>query len=660
MKRGLTFSRQSACPLDCPDACSLVVRTDGTRVLEIDGDRRNPLTDGFICAKIRGFEAQLYGAERIGQPALRDGKKGEGKVRPVSWQHALTELVERLTRCRDEHGGESILPLGYGGSNGYLTQDTVDERFFRRLGASRLLRSLCAAPSSAAANLLYGKMPGVALEDYRLADLIIVWGCNPSASGIHLLPVIKKAKRRGAKLIVIDPRRTPLAGVADVHVALKPGTDLVFALGLANWLYEEQAVDQTFIDEHCRGAKDHRAAAARWSSERVAVTCDIDSAVLGQVGELYRQASPAVIRCGWGVERNRNGGAAVAAILALPAIAGKFGVAGGGYTMSNTALWQPNVERAVNEDERDTRVVNINRAGRAIAELSEPPVKLIFVYNGNPLATLPDQQRLRAALEREDIFTVVFEQVMTDTARYADLLLPATTFLEHHELSRGYGARVLNRSEPAIPPIGEARPNYEVFDELITRMGLGRADDPRTPDELVAAMFDDPDMAPLVAGASSCRAPEVLFVDQFPLTEDKKVDLFAKSAPRDLYDYQPELATKEFPLSLISPASAKTISSTLAQANATAAVLSLHPRDAEQRAITDGAWVRVFNALGEVVCRARITDSMRPLVVMLPKGIWMGHTKSGTTSNTLIPDGLTDLGQGGCFNDARVQVEPQS
>jgi anaerobic selenocysteine-containing dehydrogenase len=662
----------SACPLDCPDFCSLTIDVesgaDGERVAQLRGSELNPLTAGYICGKVNVFPRHMYGEHRLLHPMVRDGAKGSGRFRRVSWDEALDLAVERIRDTIDRHGAEAILPYNYGGSNGYLTNGSVDARLFRRLGASRLLRTLCAAPSGAAATGMYGSMAGVALEDYAHARLIVLWGVNPSATGIHLVPILQRAQRDGAKLVVIDPRRTPLARRADLHLAPRPGTDLPLALAVIHWLFENGAADEMFLARHATGADELRRRAAAWPLARAAEVAGIDVADLARFAEMYAQSSPAVIRCGWGPERNRNGGSATAAILALPAVAGKFGVRGGGFTMSNGAAWRIDRDAAAAAPEPPTRAINMNLLGRVLGPDMDPPVALLFVYNCNPVATVPNQEAVRAGLLREDLFTIVYEQVMTDTARYADLLLPATTFLEHRELRRGYGAMRMIDARPAVAPVGEARPNYEVFAELLRRLDLAHPEDPVTPDALVAAVVEhsaDPraiadelthqGMASLSGGATPIQ-----FVDAFPSTPDRKVALVPPvldaAAPAGLHGYIPDPATREHPLALISPAQGRTISSTFGQLVHAQVPLEMHPDDAGARGIADGDQVRVWNDLGEVRCQARWSTAMRPGVVCLPKGLWQHHTANGATANALVPDSLSDLGGGACFNDARVQV----
>jgi anaerobic selenocysteine-containing dehydrogenase len=659
----------SACPLDCPDACSLEVGVEGDRVVSLGGSRVNPLTEGYICSKVREYPEHVHGEHRVRFPRIRTGRKGEGLFRRASWDEALDLVATRMTGLVAREAGEAILPLSYGGSNGYLSQDTTDARLFARLGASRLARTVCAAPSSRAASGLYGKMAGVALQDYALSRLIVLWGVNPSVSGVHLVPHVQAAQRRGGKLVVIDPRRTRLAERADLHLTVRPGGDLPLALSLIRWLFENGRADLAFLHEQATGVEELRRRAEPWTFERASAAAGVGAEEIERFARLYGDSSPAAIRCGWGVERNRNGGSAVASILALPAVAGKFGVRGGGYTMSNSSVWDLDSSAAAGERPPETREINMNLTGDALLS-AKPTIELLFVYNANPLATLPEQEKVRRGFSREDLFTVVFDPVMTDSARFADVVLPATTFLERVELSRGYGAFTLQEALPVIPPVGESRPNHEVFAELCRRTGVAKPGDPETAEQLSRAIFrssaaGDEFRQALqrdgVAYPASGRAP-VQFVDVFPRTRDRKIHLVPEAldgeAPLGLYGFRDDPARAEFPLALISPATDRTISSTLGELRRGQVALEIHPEDAAERGIAEDARVRVFNASGEVRCRARLQGSIRRGVVFLPKGLWSHNTENGSTATALAPDTLTDLGGGACFNDARVEVAP--
>ena len=635
------------------------------KVVNIDGSSKNPVTHGFICAKVRKFDQLAYGPDRLLYPAVRKGRKGEGKFTRVPWDDALELIASKMRDAKAQAGGASILPYSYGGSNGLLTQDNIDAQLWRRFGTSRLARTVCAAPTGAANMALYGKMASVTYQDYPDARLIVLWGINPSATGIHLVPYIRDAQKQGAKLVVIDPRTTQLAKAADVHLAVKPGTDVAVALAMHRYLFANGFADEAFLREHTTGSGALREHAEPWTIARAADVAGIDAGALEHVARLYAESSPALIRCGWGLERNRNGGNAAMAVLSLPAVGGKFGVRGGGYSMSNSASW--NINRSwIDASEPETRLVNMNHLGRALTEYADPPVNVLFVYNSNPVATVPDQRRIVSGLEREDLFTVVFEQVMNDTAMYADVVLPATTFLEGYDFAKAYGPIHITLGRPAIDAVGEARSNADVFGELASRLDLLKYGEPAGELDLLVNILDKlpgsvgadlrADLAPTAPGGNR----PVQFVDVFPNTPGRKVDLFSAEcdaeAPMGLYAFQPDPATGKYPLALISPSSERTINSTLGQLPRADVKLVMHPDDAQARGLADGDLVRIFNDLGEVHCELDVEAGIRPGTVSLPKGLWRRSTRNGATATALVPDALTDLAGGACFNDARVQV----
>jgi anaerobic selenocysteine-containing dehydrogenase len=400
----------SFCPLDCPDRCSLDVTVEGGRVVSIDGSRTNPLTEGYICSKVRRFPEHVYGPDRLLHPMVRTGPKGEGRFEPVSWPEAVALVARRLHEVRERWGGEAILPYYYGGSNGLVTQGTLDARFFAALGASRLDRAVCAAPTGAVAKAMTGKMPGVAFPDYAAARLVVLWGANPWHSNIHLVPHLKRARESGGRVVLIDPRTTAPGAYIDEWLAVRPGTDVALALALARCLAHAGKVDLEFLAAHTSGHERVLEAAEAWTLDRAAAVTGLAARDIARLAEDYAAADPAVIRIGWGLERNRNGGSAVAAVLALPALAGKFGCRGGGFTMSNSGAFRVDDEVRAGGPDAPTRIVNMNLLGRVLlGEIAPPPVMALFVYDCNPVVTVPDQNRIVQGLQREDLFTVVFE-----------------------------------------------------------------------------------------------------------------------------------------------------------------------------------------------------------------------------------------------------------
>ena len=661
----------SVCPLDCPDRCTLDVTVENGKVTRLAGTNDNPITANFLCSKVsRGFVDRMYGPERVMHPMRRTGAKGSGTFAPISWGEAIDEITTRLLEARAKHGGSSILPFYYGGSNGLLTQSSTDLRYFRFLGASHLDRTVCAAPATAAGQALYGRMPVTDIADAELADTILVWGGNPAASNIHLLPYLKRARKRGAKVVLVDPRRT--MDDVDLHLPVFPGTDVVLALGVVGELERIGAVDRAFLAEHTTGWEKLLAEAAKRPLSKVAEICRVPEADIRTAVRWYAEADPALVRCGWGLERNRNGEASVASVIAIPAVAGKFGKPGGGYMASASGSYRMNDETAIGLPPNDAPTVNMNRLGRVLLGEEKPHVAALFVYNCNPVVSVPDQERIERGLRREDLFTVVFDQVMTDSAAFADIVLPATTFLEHRELTKSYGTYGVALAPAAVPPVGESRPNEVVFRDLglaaAERLGNGRELFDRSDAEVLANVYAG-------LGASMARRPEaselasagwipmdfpgprpVAFRTTFPFTEDRKAHLWPDRWGAEPYGFRELAENPSAPLALISPSTGETINSTFGERNLPVAVVSINTADAKARGIADGDDVRVFNEMSSVECRAEVTEAIRPGVVMLPKGLWKRASRNGRVAAALVPDACTEISGGACWNDARVDV----
>ena len=657
----------TTCTMDCPDSCALEVTVAEGRIRRISGSVDDPVTAGFICSKVSRFARRVYHPDRILYPMRRIGPKGAAKFERIRWEEAIDIVAGRLRAIRDRWGGEAILPFHYGGSNGLLGEDALDDYFFARLGASRLAKTFCAAPSGEVAKAMYGKMPGVAFEDYVHAKCIVIWGANPKVSNIHLVPFLREAKKRGAFIAVVDPRNAFSRAEIDLHLPVRPGTDLPVALAMIRLWREWGRLDAEFIGKHAKHSEPLLAAADAWPVEAAAKEADVPPQGIETLARQFADADPAVIRCGWGTERNRNGGRAIAAILAMPALLGKFGKPGGGYTMSNSGAARLDLQEVFGPMSWNTRVLNMSQLGRILNEPLEPPVKALFVYNANPVATAPNQNAVIRGLMREDLFTVVHEQVMTDTARYADMVLPAVTFLEQYEIKKAYGNYRIGGVRPVIEACGEAWPNEAVFAALGRAMGWREA--PFTWD---TQTFLEKISGALRAGRTAVSPAKmkaglgqrfdfpgerpVMFQTVFPQTPDGKIDLCPAVLGKDPYRYEAPKEV-EFPLQLITPSSPKLISSTLGEFNLDRLEVTLHPRDARQRGIQSGDRVRVRNRLGEVHCYARVSDRVRPGVVSMPKGAWRKISLNGQTANALCPDHVNDIGGGACYNDARVEVE---
>jgi anaerobic selenocysteine-containing dehydrogenase len=657
----------SVCSLDCPDTCSLAVTVEDGRVTRVDGSHRNPYTDGYICAKVRRFADRLYSPLRVQYPQKRIGPKGEGRFERIRWDEATDIIARELRRVIAESGPAAIVPYHYGGSNGLFNEEGADARFFHRLGASELLKTICAAPTGAVSRAMYGTMSGVPPQDYERAKCIILWGVNPAATSIHLHRIVKAARRKGTFVALIDPCRTRMATAASLHLQPLPGTDVVLALAMIDELARSHRIDRDFIHAHVNGADELIAAAAQFSVSRAAEICDLPEASIRKLIETYADSSPAVIRCGWGVERNRNGGNAVRAILALPALAGKFAVRGGGFTMSLSRACPVNTVALARPDLREgtPRQINMTQLGRVLTEPQSPPISALFVYNANPVAMTPDQNRVIRGLRREDLFTVVHDQVHTDTALFADVLLPAPTMLEQAELHKSYGHHYLQYSEPVIEPVGEALSNVQLFARLARAMGIDEPDVTPGEDGLLEAALECNRRRLGGAGPEELRRDRIVslrfdgqeelvqFGSDFPTTAGGKAELMPPQL--GAIRYRPP-AESRYPLILISPANDKTINSTFGELNLRSVRLRIHPRDARARAIATGDLVRVHNNLGEVHVEAEVSDRIRAGVVSLPKGMWLDSSRNRSTVTALVADDLTDIGDGACFNDARVEV----
>ncbi|HEY7491020.1 MAG TPA: molybdopterin-dependent oxidoreductase [Candidatus Tectomicrobia bacterium] len=664
----------SICPLDCPDTCSMTATVDNGRLVSVRGSRVNPLTRGAVCAKVTHYPELVHGPDRLLTPLQRVGDKGEGRFARISWEQALDLIHARFTAICQQFGPQAILPLNYSGPHGMLAGGSMDLRFFHKLGATRLSRRpLCGGVKSEAFVGTYGAVPLMRPEHVAHARLIIAWGNNVTVSQLHLMPIINAARQQGAKLVVVDPRRTQIARKADMHVALNPGTDVVLAWALAAELERIGGLDHNFIARHVLGAEAFLEQARRLTIAEAATICGVPADQIRQLAAIYKTISPAVLCPGNGPERNRNGGSGLRAVFALPALAGKFGVLGGGLLQGASSAFPKTPARLQGEEfiPPNTRTLNIVTIGRDLCDATlEPPIKGLFIYNHNPLIVHPDQNTMRRGLLRDDLFTVVCDIVLTDSAPYADIVLPACSHFEYADLYPAYGHHFLQRAEPVIPPVGEALPNTEIFRRLAWRFGFTepafQASDAALMDEALA--LDDPRLQ----GRRPSQLPleqampmtfndgeAILFQTTFPQTPSGKIELQSSYLERaygcPLPTYRP--LASAYPLTLLTPASDQRTTSTFGSLRySNEAWLEMHPQDATDRHLTEGMLVRVWNDLGEVHLRLRLTADVRPGVVCSYKGAWLRTSDNGQTVSALAPSHYADLNDGACFNDARVEV----
>ncbi len=670
----MTSTAPSVCPLDCPDTCSLSITVDDGRLLKVRGSNVNPLTRGAICAKVTRYPEFVHGPSRLRTPLRRTGARGEGVFEAISWDEALDRVHQGFQRAIGEYGPQSIVPFNYAGPHGMLAGGSMDRRFFNHLGASQLARSpLCGGIKSEAFVGTYGKTPLMRPEDVAHARLIIVWGLNVTVSQLHLMAPIREAMRAGGKLVVIDPRRTPVAKKANLHIANLPGTDVLLAFALAAELERNGGLDRDFINAHVKGADAFLARARQRSVEDSVAACGVSADTIKHLAALYRDSSPAVICPGNGPERNQNGGSGLRAIFALPALAGKFGVRGGGLLQGASHAFPVNAARLEGTGmiPPGTRTLNIVTFGKSMLDPDlDPPIKAVFIYNHNPLIVHPDQNTMKKALLREDLFIAASDIVMTDTVKYADVVLPACSHFEHKEVFKAYGQHYLQRAEPVIPPVGEALPNTEIFRRLAKRFGFSGPAFEASDDELIDDAFDanDPRLDGRRAGQIGLEEallmrfdgkPAMLFDSTAPKTPSGKVELeseyLEKNYGQSLPGFRPVVS--EYPLALISPGSDERTSSTFGGLETgREEVLEMHPVDAAARGLEHGDLVRVYNELGEVRLQLCVTDVIRAGVVCAFKGAWMRTSGNGQTISSLAPSYVADLCQGACYNDARVEV----
>jgi anaerobic selenocysteine-containing dehydrogenase len=665
--------------MDCPDACSLEITVTGGVIEKIGARADHPTSRGFICSKVAAFARRVYHEDRLLHPLRRKGPKGEGDFDRISWDEAVSEITDGFHRILRESGGEAILPYHYGGSNGALTDGLADSVYFARLGTSRLAKTICAMPTFEVALGMYGRMPGVAFEDYAHAQCVILWGANPRASNIHLVPFLQEAKRRGAFVAVIDPRRNLSPDLVDLHIPVFPGTDLPLALALIRLWHEQGKLDREFLDGHAVGLDELLEEAAPWSIERAAAEARVSPSSIRRLADVYERSSPAVIRCGWGIERNRNGGQAVAAVLAIPALLGKFGVRGGGYTLSNRGAALVDRQSIWDESSWKTRIINMTQLGEVLNE-RENPIRGLFVYNSNPAATVPDQNAVVAGLSREDLFTVVFDQVMTDTARYADIVLPATTMLEQEDLVGSWGLHYVGLNPRAIAPLGEARSTSEVARLLAARLGFDDAVFRASDAELITLALAGSKAeregasleklhadgfcrigpprgaAPFAEGGFPTASGKFEFVSESLATAGLgPLPVYVPPAESPVTD--PERACR-YPLRLLTLKRHHSINSSygglpVLRRAEPEPQLEIHPDDAGARRIQNGDRVRVWNDRGVVLYRAELTDRVMPGTVAVPFGHWV---RDGASANTLTSDRLGDIGNGPTFCDVLVEV----
>ena len=674
-----TEERASVCTFDCPDTCSLnVVVTDG-RIVKVRGSDAAPYTAGVICNKVaREMTEFVHGPGRLRHPLRRIGPKGVGHFEQISWDAAIHDIHRGVSEVIERWGPQAVMPLNYAGPHGLLAGDSMSSRFFNRLGATQLYRrALCGGVRSEAWSGTYGAVPGCPPEFAEAAKLNILWGNNATVTNLHLVRCVRKSKRAGGRLVVVDPLRTKIAEQADLHLQLLPGTDVLLAWSLAAELERSGSLNAVFIAAHILGAEDFMARARQWPVARAAAVCGLKENDILTLAHWLTESEPLVLAPGNGLERGRNGGSAVRAAIALPALLGKLG-RGSGVVLGASNAFPKTPARLQRPDliPDGTRTLNINDIGRHLAEDDlDPPLRALFIYNHNPIVVHPDQNRMLRGLTRPDVFVVGIELTMTESMNYCDVVLPAATHFEYVDLYPSYGHHWLQRAEAVIPPVGEALPNTEIFRRLAARFGFDEPCFKATDEELIDDAVDAGDARFLGARPSTIpteRAvemtgqdgmPLVLFDNLFPSTPSGKIELKSQTladrwgAAAILPDWRERVVS--YPLMLISPASDKRISSTLGGLVTSHQVppLLMNPKDAAQRDLRQGIEVRLWNERGEVILPLAVSEAVPPGVVASEKGAWLATSRTGQTISALVSADLkADLAEGACFNDTQVEV----
>ncbi len=662
---------RSVCPYDCPDACGLLVEVEGNRAVAVRGDPEHPWSRGTLCPKMLHYEATVHSPGRLATPLLRHGPKGSGAFRRATWDEAIDLVASRWKELIAAHGAEAILPYSYAGTMGLL-QRNAGHAFFHALGASRLARTICSPAADAGWKAVMGDTVAVDPEEAAESDLIVLWGIDAVATNIHFVARVKAARARGGRALLVDTYRTPTAAVADRVFLVRPGSDGALALGVMHVLERDGLVDRAFVDSHVQGYPElAREVLPSWPPERVASATGLSAQEVEELARAIGKARAPFLRIGSGLSRYANGGMNVRAIVCVGALVGAFARRGGGVLCSTSSSQAFDLSPVVREDllPKPTRVVNMCRLGHALNELSAPRVHALYVYNSNPAAVAPDQSAVLRGLVRDDLFTVVHERFLTDTARYADVVLPATTSLEHVDLYRSYGQYSIQRAKPALAPLGEARSNWEVFKLLAKAMGLADPMFSLSADELINRLLAKP--APMREGIDKARLSEGKAVRMTVAdgaksvfrTPSGKIEILNPRQQHLLPAVLPTYSDRDGPpLRLMTAPSLHGLNSSFLQerddlrAKAGPMALRMSPADASKRALSSGEIVEVESLTGKAAFVLEVTDDVPPGVVVAPGVRRLDDAPGGRGVNALTSQRLTDLGDGSTLYDNAVEV----
>ncbi|HWQ61599.1 MAG TPA: molybdopterin oxidoreductase family protein [Negativicutes bacterium] len=659
--------KRSVCPYDCPDTCGLLVTMENGRAVKVAGDPSHPFTRGTLCPKMTHYERTVHSPHRLTSPLLRTGPKGSGAFRTISWPEAVNRIAGHWRKIIAAHGAEAILPYSYAGTMG-LVQRNVGHAFFHCLGSSRLERTICSSSKDAGWKTLMGNTPAMHPDEAMDSDLIILWSINAAATNIHFLHSVQEAKKRGASVWLIDTYETPTARIADRVFLTRPGGDAALALGIMHVMARDGLVDKTFIDNYVQGYEDFAASILpAYPPATVATITGLPAATIEAMARSYAAAKAPLIRLGSGLCRYGNGAMTVRTVACLPALAGAWAKLGGGL-LGNLATGSAIDTAAVTREDlitTTTRVVNMNKLGEALTTLDSPPVMSLYVYHSNPAVVAPDQNMVLAGLAREDLFTVVHERFMTDTAHYADIVLPATTSLEHDDIYRSYGHYCCQRAFPLVPPPGEAKANWDVFRLLAAAMGFTDPVFGRTAGELIDDMLAKPTAWLAKTDLAKLRAGEAV---ELPLPADAKLDFKTPSGKIELlnpadHEPLPRYITPhgdDAPLWLMTAPTPIMLNSSFCERDdllaGQAMTLQMNPADADARGLADGGRVTAFNSRGEVAFTLKVTPGV-PAGVTVAEGVWwLKDAPGGRTVNALTSQRLTDRAAGSTFYDTKVNV----
>jgi anaerobic selenocysteine-containing dehydrogenase len=698
-----TLLVRGACPHDCPDTCATITEVQDGRAVAFYADKNHPVTQGWLCAKVRPYLERVYAPDRLQYPLRRVGPKGSGQWERITWEVAITEITSRWQTIIAQHGAAAILPYSYSGTLGLAQLGLCDTRLWNRMGACGLDRAICGEAAAAAVMATLGGRWAPDPADVVHSKLVLIWGHNPASTGPHFMPLLRQAQKNGTQVVVIDPRRTLTARSADEHIRPRPSTDGALALGMLNVIFSEGLHDEAWLEAHSLGWRELRARASQYPLEKVAEITGVPAETIADLARRFATTKPAMLKFADGLQRHSNGGQTVRALLCLVAACGQIGVRGGGvsYSTGGYVRWDGEALGHGSECPPTPRVVNMNRLGAIITgEVNDPPIMSLFVYCANPVTSTPNAGLIVKGLQREDLFTVVHEQFMTDTAQYADIVLPATSQLEHVDLHKAYGHRYLQYNQPAIAPLGEAKSNWDTMRLLAAGMGYNEPWLQESAEEAIRGVLDatratSPYLAGITMERLQAEGTVPLTFDEetyvpfangrFP-TPSGKVELYCERLRAEGLDPLPEyLPPAEFALQnhglsavegsklntasanaqliLISGASHHYVSSSFANQPSLRRkegepFVEINPADAVSRGIEHGAVVIVENERGWCSLRAVVTDDVPPGVAVAPKGQWASLSPDGRNINWVTPDALGDLAGQSTFHSNLVVVRP--